>query len=171
MVPAMKTAPAFMVYASDTIADKRYRLMSLEERGLLLSLLCECWVNRSVPTNAGDLAQWLGYPVAAINAALTERVLSFFDEDQGELKAPELERYRGELEARRIKMSEGGRMGALRKAGKRDVRPRHPEGYPQGSRVETGRDETSRGESLGKDDSPIDDPWVKAYDDAQYGPI
>jgi uncharacterized protein YdaU (DUF1376 family) len=169
----MKTAPAFQFYASDTMADKRYRLMSLEERGLYLSMLCECWVNRGVPANPDELGQWLGYSAEKIRAALTQHVLSFFADQKGEIYSPELEKYRTELLAQREKMSQGGKLGALRKVKKgNDSLSPPPEGYPQGylegSRVETSRDEMSRGEYLRKEDSPVDSSWVKDYDDAQF---
>ncbi len=103
-----KTAPAFQFYASDTMADRRYRNMSLEERGLYISLLCECWFNRSVPAEPHSIAKLLGFTKDEIATALTERVLSFFIKDKvGELVNPELERYRVKLEEGREKMSEG----------------------------------------------------------------
>lgn len=164
-----QTAPAFQFYASDVIADKRYRLMSLEERGLFLSLMCECWVNKSVPDDPEKLGQWLGYPVAAIKSAMTEQVLSFFQSQQGEFNSPALEKYREELLGQRKRMSDGGKVGALKKAEKAKQALSHPQGYPEGSRVETSRDEMSRGESLKKEDLPVDDAWVRDYDEGQFG--
>jgi hypothetical protein len=138
--------------------------MSLDERGLLISLLCECWVNRGVPAKPEELAKWLGFPSDKIQSALTQNVLSFFADVEGELHSPELERYRNEILAQREKMSQGGKKGVQAKQRRASL----PEGYPEGSRVEMSRDEMSRGGSLKKDDSSIDDAWVKAYDEAQY---
>lgn len=165
-----QTAPAFQLYASDTIADKHYRLMSLEERGLLLSLLCECWVNRSVPADPDALGKWLGYPSGEIKAALSSRVMSFFSPSHGELINLKLERYRKELEERREKMSNGGKKGAKAKWGNAsgsDSRPSdHPNEVSMGSRVEKRGEEKSRSEPLEKRYIPITDPWVDDYENA-----
>lgn len=166
-----QTAPAFQFYASDVIADKRYRSMSLEERGLFLSLMCECWVNKSVPVDPEKLGQWLGFPATAIKSAMTEQVLSFFQSQQSEFISPELEKYRLELQTARQKMSKAGKEGAqIREEKKRAalLQQGHPQGHPQGSRVEMNRDEMNRGESLKKEDSSIDDDWVRKYEDAQF---
>jgi hypothetical protein len=162
----MKTAPAFMMYASDTMADRNYRLMSLEERGLFLSLLCECWVNRAVPTDSSGLAKLLGFPVDTVRTTLTERVLSFFERKGGEIQSAELERYRKTLEDRRDRMSQGGKKGAQIKWRPVPSGDGHPNGVSIGSRVEMSREEKNRGESLIKGVTSIDDAWVKDYDKA-----
>lgn len=167
----MKTAPAFMFYASDAIADKHYRMMSLAERGLYISMLCECWVNRIVPANPEAMAKWLGYPVDEINSAFTERVRSLFTQANGELTSPELERYRKELESRREKQSTGGRKGAKTKWDKAFKPDGHPNGLPNrgvmGSRVERSREEKIKSESLGRPD--ITDPWISDYERISNG--
>lgn len=162
----MKTSPAFQFYASDTMADKRYRSMSLEERGLLLSILCECWVNHAVPADAAGLGKWLGFSDVTVKAALTGRVLSFFESKSGELKSAELERYRKELLERRERMSQGGKKGAQTKWRSRQDGDGHPIGVSMGSREEMSRGEKSRGESLLKGNTPIDDSWIEDYDRA-----
>lgn len=107
------TAPAFMLYAADLLADKRFRLASLAERGLLLTLLCECWTNNFVPADGADLARYLGIDFEALRAAATERVLSHFairETDEGrELFSPGLEKYRQRIEAIRAAQSAGGK--------------------------------------------------------------
>ncbi|MDQ3185721.1 MAG: hypothetical protein M3Q16_04525 [Pseudomonadota bacterium] len=148
MAQIAKTAPAFMFYASDMMADRRYRTMGLEERGLLLSILCECWVNRSMPSDAPSIGKWLSFPKEAIEAALTDKVLSFFDIHTNELTSPELERYRKELEMRRDNMSKGGKKGSKTRWDKpvaSDNYPiKHPYGVSMGSRVEQRREEKRR---------------------------
>lgn len=168
-----QTSPAFQLYASDTIADKHYRLMSLEERGLLLSLLCECWVNRSVPADPDALAKWLGFQGGEVKAALSSRVVSFFSACNGELINPKLERYRKELEERREKMSKGGKKGAItkwRKPSSHDSYPTsHPNGVSMGSGVEKRGEEKSRSEPSERGNIPADDPWLSEYEKASKG--
>lgn len=168
-----QTSPAFQLYASDTIADKHYRLMSLEERGLLLSLMCECWVNRSVPADPDELGKWLGHPSGQINAALSSRVLSFFSVENGELINPKLEKYRKELEERRAKMSKGGKKGAKTKWRNASEGDGSPSGYPNGVSMGTGEEkrgkEKSRSEPREKGNIPVVDPWVSEYEKASRG--
>lgn len=167
----MKTAPAFMFYASDTIADKRYRMMTLAERGLYISLLNECWVNRSMPVEPNAVAKWLGFSVEEIKPALTGRVLSFFIEADGELTSSELEKYRTVLEERREKQSKGGKKGAKSKWDKPSGLDGSPNGLPNGvsmaSRVEMSRVEKTRSEPSRKAD--INDQWIDDYEKASNG--
>jgi hypothetical protein len=146
-----KTAPAFQLYASDTMADRRFRTMSLAERGLFISFLCECWVNRSIPADAQSIAKLLGFGLDEIAASLSEKVLSFFvKNDEGELVNPELERYREKLDEAREKMSKGGKRGAEKRWDKPSADDNHPinllDRVSMGSRVEKSRNETSRRE-------------------------
>jgi hypothetical protein len=102
--------PAFQEYAASFIASKNFRLMSLEERGLLMTMRFECWENLSVPSNRATLAKYLGLDEASI--PLTDRVLSFFITYEQNLICPELEDYRMHIKERREKQSKGGKKGA-----------------------------------------------------------
>ena len=62
--------PAFLCYASNIIADKRYRLMTPSERFVWVSIYLECWPNNAVPANSIELAKYLGHPVEDIEAGL-----------------------------------------------------------------------------------------------------
>ncbi len=126
------TAPAFMLYAADLLADKRFRLASLAERGLLLTLLCECWTNNFVPADGADLARYLGIDFEALRAAATERVLSHFairETDEGrELFSPGLEKYRQRIEAIRAAQSAGGKKSTSRYSTDKRKRPKPSNG-------------------------------------------
>jgi uncharacterized protein YdaU (DUF1376 family) len=113
-----KNPPAFLLYSANLIADKRYRMMSLAERGLYLSMLAECWSNLCVPADSATMARWLGLEPSEVRMALTERVKSFFLVVNEDLISPDLEDYRETLEIRRNKQSTGGKKGAKRKWGK-----------------------------------------------------
>jgi len=103
--------PAYQEYASDMLANSRYRTMSLAERGLMDTMRRECWFNGSVPKEPQELATYLGKPVEDISLNLSIRVLSFFRERHDQLICPELDAYKAELEIRTKKMSEGGKKG------------------------------------------------------------
>ncbi len=105
------------------IARLRYREMSLAERGLLYTLRNECWVNRRLPSDPARLARVLGYPVDEIQTSLP-RVMDFFEIQGESLVCPELENYRTYQDARRARMSEGGKKSAEKRKGSKHV-PAH----------------------------------------------
>lgn len=106
-----RPAPAFQEYASDMLANSRYRIMSLSERGLMDTMRRECWVNGSIPKEPEELAAYLGKPIEEIITNLSVRVLGFFREQNDLLICPELNAYRAGLEDRSKKMSVGGQRG------------------------------------------------------------
>jgi hypothetical protein len=106
-----RPAPAFQEYASDMLANSRYKTMSLAERGLMDTMRRECWVNGSIPKESNELAAYLGKPIDEINNNLSTKVLNFFRERNDQLVCPELDAYRASLEEKSKKMSEGGKRG------------------------------------------------------------
>lgn len=103
--------PAFQEYASDMIARREYRAMSLAERGLLYSLRLECWTNRTAPSDPAILAKVLGYSVEEIRAALPT-VLAFFTTAGGDIFSAELDAYRAHLARIQNAKIEGAKRGA-----------------------------------------------------------
>jgi hypothetical protein len=87
---SLRPAPAFQEYAADMLANRNFRVMNLEERGLLMTLRYECWVNQSVPANCDELAKTLGVPEVNITKAMTHRVKSFFTVNGQEMVCDEL---------------------------------------------------------------------------------
>jgi hypothetical protein len=147
--------PAFQEYAATFLASKEFRLMSLEERGLLMTMRFECWENKNVPASPAELAAYLGLKNS--NAPLTSRVMSFFVEQGTTLVCPELEDYRQYLKERREKQSNGGKQGAkktnafrLTQQGTRD------------SLVELNSNKFNQEQSLEKE--VIDDEFVRDYE-------
>jgi hypothetical protein len=55
----MNRAPAFQFYAADWLADERVKLMSYEEQGVYLFLLCHEWLEGSIPADLTHLARLL----------------------------------------------------------------------------------------------------------------
>ena len=172
----MKPAPAFLCYASNIIADKRYRLMSPSERFVWISIYLECWPNHAVPADPIELAKYLGFSVEDVKAGLTPRVLSFFKEVNGELICPEQEEYREKQRIRNLKKSAGGKKGAERKrcmASKElgNVQGT-PRGIPKGSLIQSKLNQTNQTQSIKKGFVPENDSFVKeieAYENASKG--
>lgn len=169
-------APAFLCYASNIIADKRYRLMTPSERFVWVSIYLECWPNHSVPADPIELAKYLGFSVEDVKAGLTPRVLSFFKEVNGELICPEQEEYREKQRIRNLKKSAGGKKGAERKrcmASKElgNVQGT-PRGIPKGSLIQSKLNQTNQTQSIKKGFVPENDSFVKeieAYENASKG--
>ena len=66
-----RDAPAYQEYASDWLANRKWRLMSLGERGLLDTMRKECWVNRSVPSNIEEIAKIFNLQEDEVSKCLT----------------------------------------------------------------------------------------------------
>ena len=167
----MKPAPAFLCYASNIIADKRYRLMSPIERFVWISIYLECWPNHTVPADPDELAKYLGFAVEDVKAGLTPRVLSFFKEVNGDLICPEQEDYRETLRLRNLKKSIGGKKGAERKRYMTSIRTGNvkgtPRGTPKGSLIQSKLNQSNQTQSIEKVLVPIDDTWAKEYEAAE----
>lgn len=50
-----ETPPAYQEYAADMLSNRHFRMMTLQQRGLLYTLRLECWVNGSVPCDLTSL--------------------------------------------------------------------------------------------------------------------
>lgn len=50
-------SPAFRFYAGDFLRDQKVMLMSLEERGAYITLLCSNWLEGSIPDDTNKLAR------------------------------------------------------------------------------------------------------------------
>lgn len=103
--------PAFQEYASDTLANMDFRLLSLSERGLRATMRLECWVNRYVPAKPQELAIILNLNVSEVERTLSKRLMSFFVQQGDKLFCQDLEDYREVLLNRRQAQSDGGRNG------------------------------------------------------------
>jgi uncharacterized protein YdaU (DUF1376 family) len=153
-----KAPPAFQFYATDTLASKSFRLMKLNERGLYITLLAECWANNTVPADPDTLSNLLGLD---IEGAYSENVLEFFKIDQNQISSPELDDYKKKLDERRQKQIAGGKKGQQVK--KRRVL----QGQPSGLRVEkNGEERNGEEKSLYKEEivGEIDKAWVEDYE-------
>ena len=60
---APEKAPAFQFYPRDFLTDERVLQMSYTERGVYITLLSQCWLNRSLPADSSALAAMLQMPL------------------------------------------------------------------------------------------------------------
>jgi uncharacterized protein YdaU (DUF1376 family) len=137
-----KAVPYFPLYAANFIASKPFRLMTIEERGLWITMQLECWVNGSVPADQKELAKYLGCSIEEIQRSFSQKQYSFLEKIGDELKSPELEEQRKEFMERREQQRLGGIKGAKQRKENQAVEkltkeqgqpPALPEGQPKGS--------------------------------------
>lgn len=136
-----KPVPYFPLYAANFIASKPYRLMTLQERGLWITLYMEFWVNGPLPSDLKELSKLLGFEVNEVKNALSRLQFSFVEQVNGELVCKELEEYRTQFNEKREKQRLGGIVGAQKKKAKNKQESKIelesfvdiPSGSPQGS--------------------------------------
>jgi len=114
----IRPAPAYQIYPSNIMSNINWRTMSLEQRGLMITLQFECWVNGSVPSNPETLAKLLLIGDSSLKDLLSNEVMSFFDIRDEKIVCPELAAYKDILDKRRSKQSEGGKKGQIIKKNK-----------------------------------------------------
>jgi hypothetical protein len=175
----MKPVPFFPLFAANFLASKPFRMMSIEERGLWITIQMECWVNGSVPSDLKDLAKYLGVGHDEVQRSFTQKQLSFLQKVGDELKSPELEEYRKNYMDNREKKRLGGIEGARRKAEKerqrlakealsRQGQPQGiPEGEPKGSLVYVKSDSIKSNQLVRSEVIDAKNKaWVEDYDNA-----
>ena len=105
----MSKAPAFMFYAGDYLASSRVQLMTLEEEGAYIRLLCHCWNAGSIPKEPEQIARLIG---KGASTTLATNVSTMFIPKGKVLVHDRLEQYREERQKWIEKSREGGRKSA-----------------------------------------------------------
>lgn len=163
-----KPVPYFPLYAASFIASKEFRLMTIEERGLWITIQMECWVNGSVPSDLKELGQYLGVNPEVIERSFTQKQLSFLERINHELKSPELEEYKNDFMERREKQRLGGIKGAKRKKDKALGQLESlAKGQPKGSLIQINSNSINSNQLLNKDVMSDENmKWVNDYEHA-----
>ncbi|MBU6368339.1 MAG: hypothetical protein KGQ65_01730 [Burkholderiales bacterium] len=125
--------PWFRMFAANYLADRNFRTISLEERGLVLSMLLECWTSIDIPKKPEELSQILGVPVDQVKRALTFKALSFFEERGNSYHSKFLDDQRNKFLEIRKARKEGGEKGAALKKIKKINAYAQPLGQPEGT--------------------------------------
>jgi len=174
--PNKRPTPAFLEYASDMLAKREFRLLSLAERGLLTTMRYECWANKCVPSSPSEMSILLALPEHEITKHLTPNVLSFFQQSGLNLNCPELDKYRENLLAREDAQSKGGSNGGKATQRKNREAQATIEGSLQApleaevkplNRNEVIRSEKKREELTNKETTEEHKEWLKGYGDGK----
>lgn len=102
----MKNPPAFQFYVNDFISDRKVVTMSLEERGMYITLLCYCWQNGGeLPDDMNELAELCVTDASRMRDAWDRRLHRCFERtENGTLVNPrmlaEMEKQREHREKR-----------------------------------------------------------------------
>lgn len=162
--------PAYMEYAAALMARTDYRVLSLEERGLLWTLRNEYWVNGVQPADPAKLAKVLGFPADQLARVLPE-LRAFFVNLGGALRFPDLDDYRQHLDDRRARQSAGGRKGAEKtNEGRHGAPPATPSGKPRGGRGSLVKPSPTQSSKVkGLEEGADVDEWLNDYDVASNG--
>lgn len=115
-------APAFQFYPADFLADEHVALMSNQEIGCYIKLLCYCWREGSIPNDTDKLAKLCGEN-GGVMAQLWLAISSCFSQlpdDHTRLTNPRLSEERIKQENHKLERSESGKKGAISRWKKAD---------------------------------------------------
>lgn len=112
----MAKAPAFQFYPSDFLSDENVVVMTNQEVGCYIKLLCFCWKQGSIPKDLSKIAKLCGEDDTAM-AQLWPSLKPCFIENgnTGRLTNPRLEKERKKQENYRKERSESGKKGAVKR--------------------------------------------------------
>jgi uncharacterized protein YdaU (DUF1376 family) len=112
-------SPAFQFYPNDFLADANVIVMTLQERGAYITLVCLCWQQGGLPSEVEKLARLCGSPVSTFQRLWPAIAPCFRTVANGQrLLHPRLERERQKQRAYRKQQSDKGKLGG---------RPKKPE--------------------------------------------
>ncbi len=113
-------AHSYLVCPAQMMANRHFKLLNLESRGLLITLRYFCWDNETFPSDVKELELLLGIPQQQIQDNLHFLIPYFFDtapQNQFEYCCPELDAYKTSYLSKREKMSSNGKKGAKARYG------------------------------------------------------
>ena len=103
----------FFFYPADWLTDERVRLMTFEERGLYLELLCYQWREGSLPSESESLAGILGLSSDHLERIWQPRVSAcFVSNGHGRLINRRMAKVRKQAQKKHQERSASGRKGA-----------------------------------------------------------
>jgi len=109
--------PAYQEYPADILNNEIFIQLSMAQRGLLWTLRMFCWKNESIPAGYKDIAALTGISEKEVSKLFDEKMNDFFElqfdkPDNVRMINPDLEAYRREKIAARLKRSASGKQGA-----------------------------------------------------------
>lgn len=114
-------APAFQFYPKDFLTDSNVVVMSLAERGAYITLICQCWLDGTLPSDVPRLARLCGSPLTAFRKIWPALSPCFREARRGSdrLIHPRLERERHKQAEFREEQSRKGRASAAARSNRK----------------------------------------------------
>jgi uncharacterized protein YdaU (DUF1376 family) len=108
-------SPAFQFYPADYLSSQRVQMMTLEEEGAYIRLLCYCWLHGTIPSDLDMIARIIGKGGSTTLARVVQAMFNQHPTDPSLLVHDRLETERKKQLAWREKSAQGGRLsGKLR---------------------------------------------------------
>jgi uncharacterized protein YdaU (DUF1376 family) len=124
-------APAFQFYPNDFLSDANVIVMSMQERGCYITLICVCWQQGSLPSDTDQLARFCALPVPTFRKLWPAVEKCFRASGADRLVHPRLEKERKkQREFRKLQSDKGKASAASRRA--TTVQPRFNSGSTEG---------------------------------------
>lgn len=114
----MNKPPAFQFYPQDYLSSSRTAVMTLEEEGAYIRLLCYCWSIGSIPSDPAECAKLCGKGCSVETATSVQRAFNVRSTDGQRLLHDRLENEREKQEKHRESASFAGRKSAESRARK-----------------------------------------------------
>jgi len=115
---AIEKSPAFQFYPKDWLTSETVRRMSMEQRGVYITLLCHQWLEGSLPADMGTLARVSQVSPKLLRGSFREALgKTFLLSGDGRLRNPRLELERVKQLKFRALCAEAGRRGGRPKKG------------------------------------------------------
>ena len=105
-------SPAFQFYPTDYLASQRVQMMTLEEEGAYVRLLCYCWSSGSIPADPERCARLAGKGCSVETATVVQRSFNEHPTDGQRLVHDRLEIERENQRIRREQASSAGKKSA-----------------------------------------------------------
>jgi uncharacterized protein YdaU (DUF1376 family) len=151
------------MYAGDWLADAQVRMLSLEERGAYMDLLCYQWREGSLPDDPVSLARMLGVTIEEFEE-VWQSIEAFFEITEEGLKNPRMAEVVTAQMSKSVRLSNAGKKGARKRWQKQGVNGHangqangHPNGQSIANKSQSQRkkvDGATEGSSA-KDHSPV----------------
>jgi uncharacterized protein YdaU (DUF1376 family) len=154
----MSKSPAFQFYAAEFLADENVVMMSNQELGCYIKLMCYCWREGSIPADVTKIAKLCSEDGSAM-AQLWLSIGTCFDTatfDADRLVHPRLEKEREKQKAFKDERSAAGKKGAKAKWGAASKGDGSANGSANGSAIKEpmAKDGSSSSSSSSKDIKP-----------------
>ena len=117
-------SPAFQFYPGDFLSDENVISMTFEERGLYITLLSNCWIQGSIPSDPDKIIKLL--PGYSNENGVPELVIDCFNEMDGNSKRlvhPRLDKERTKQADFKEAKSESGKRGAQKRWENHQTKP------------------------------------------------